>query len=391
IVNCWRKTGILAPISHEEIEVATNSQDTLLEHQEQDIDVLMIDLTFQDPDPEIRNQLNTYLNLNDLHIITEEKLDNSEIIEIVLDEANQCENRDPDNSDEEQPEIPISEGLMGLNKFIGFFEQQTDANFKSEDLKIFRKYLTLVNRKYIESKLYIGRLARDARERDVEKLFRNYGTIREIKLMNGFGFVEFRDHRDADDVVYTFNGKSFMGEKIVEAYRPFTITQSKPPSPTPLPFLKKGFEGPNAKSWRNNQSSQFSVIFSFIGVSVVEFSSYEDMKNAIRKLDDTELKGKHIILREAPDNDTDRDRDRDRRRRSRSRSRSPRRSSRRSPSRSPRRSSRRSRSRSKTPPPNGKDHSSRSPSPRRGREDSRSPKRSRSRSGERERAHDDDK
>ncbi|CAG8761072.1 8686_t:CDS:2 [Cetraspora pellucida] len=62
------------------------------------------------------------------------------------------------------------------------------------------------------TRVYIGRLARDARERDVEKLFRNYGTIREIKLMNGFGFVEFRDHRDADDVVYTFNGKSFMGE-----------------------------------------------------------------------------------------------------------------------------------------------------------------------------------
>ncbi|CAG8531576.1 1106_t:CDS:2 [Acaulospora colombiana] len=59
------------------------------------------------------------------------------------------------------------------------------------------------------------------------------------------------------------------------------------------------------------------------GEGVVEFSSYEDMKNAIRKLDDTELKGKRIILREAPDNDTDRDRDR--RRRSRSRSRSPRR------------------------------------------------------------------
>ena len=63
------------------------------------------------------------------------------------------------------------------------------------------------------TRVYIGRLARDARERDVEKLFRNYGTIREIKLMNGFGFVEFRDHRDADDVVYAFNGKSFMGEK----------------------------------------------------------------------------------------------------------------------------------------------------------------------------------
>ena len=59
------------------------------------------------------------------------------------------------------------------------------------------------------TRVYIGRLSREARERDVEKLFRGYGNIKEIKLMNGFGFVEFRDHRDADDVVYSFNGKSF--------------------------------------------------------------------------------------------------------------------------------------------------------------------------------------
>lgn len=44
------------------------------------------------------------------------------------------------------------------------------------------------------------------------------------------------------------------------------------------------------------------IIILKIYISVVEFSSYEDMKNAIRKLDDTELKGKRIILREAPVN-----------------------------------------------------------------------------------------
>ncbi|CAG8787939.1 8849_t:CDS:1, partial [Gigaspora rosea] len=46
---------------------------------------------------------------------------------------------------EEQPEVPISEGLMDLKKFISFFEQQTNTGFKAEDLKIFRNYLTLIN------------------------------------------------------------------------------------------------------------------------------------------------------------------------------------------------------------------------------------------------------
>ncbi|CAG8623954.1 10003_t:CDS:2, partial [Racocetra fulgida] len=83
----------------EEIEVATN---VLLEQQEEDVNEL-----------------------------------DSEIIKIVLDEANQRDNKDPDDSDKEQLEIPISEELIGLNKFIGFFEQQIDEEFKAKDLKIF--------------------------------------------------------------------------------------------------------------------------------------------------------------------------------------------------------------------------------------------------------------
>ncbi|CAG8761442.1 2663_t:CDS:2, partial [Cetraspora pellucida] len=76
-----RGQGILPLVSHEEIELATHSQDTLLEQQEQDINTLVVDLISQDLEPEIENQLNSYLDLNNLHILTEEKLDDSEIIE----------------------------------------------------------------------------------------------------------------------------------------------------------------------------------------------------------------------------------------------------------------------------------------------------------------------
>ncbi|CAG8535259.1 13765_t:CDS:2, partial [Cetraspora pellucida] len=145
IVNCQRKTGILLSIFCEEIEIATYNHNISLEQQKDDIGDLVIDLTSQDSDPEIKSQLNTYLDLNDLHIITKKKLKDSEIIEIVLDKENQYENEDPDNSDKEQLEIPILEGLMGLNKFITFFEQQIDTDFKAEDLKIFQKYLALLN------------------------------------------------------------------------------------------------------------------------------------------------------------------------------------------------------------------------------------------------------
>jgi arginine/serine-rich splicing factor 4/5/6 len=41
----------------------------------------------------------------------------------------------------------------------------------------------------MSTRVYLGRLHRDVRERDVEHLFRRYGNISEIRLMSGFGFV----------------------------------------------------------------------------------------------------------------------------------------------------------------------------------------------------------
>ena len=38
-------------------------------------------------------------------------------------------------------------------------------------------------------RVFLGRLPRDIKERDVEKFFRGFGRIREINLKNGFGFV----------------------------------------------------------------------------------------------------------------------------------------------------------------------------------------------------------
>uniref|UniRef100_A0A673GEV4 Serine/arginine-rich splicing factor 5-like n=1 Tax=Sinocyclocheilus rhinocerous TaxID=307959 RepID=A0A673GEV4_9TELE len=63
-------------------------------------------------------------------------------------------------------------------------------------------------------RVFIGRLSPHARDRDVEKFFKGYGRIREINLKNGFGFVEFDDHRDADDAVYELNGKELCSERV---------------------------------------------------------------------------------------------------------------------------------------------------------------------------------
>ena len=48
------------------------------------------------------------------------------------------------------------------------------------------------------SRLYIGRLAPDVVRDDIAHLFRGLGRINDIRVMNGFGFVEFEDPRDAE-------------------------------------------------------------------------------------------------------------------------------------------------------------------------------------------------
>lgn len=65
------------------------------------------------------------------------------------------------------------------------------------------------------SRVYFGRLPRDAEARDVEKLASEFGRIRDVRLLTGFAFVEFDDSRDARDAVRELDGCRFMGERWV--------------------------------------------------------------------------------------------------------------------------------------------------------------------------------
>ncbi|RBQ78835.1 hypothetical protein VDGD_21200 [Verticillium dahliae] len=56
------------------------------------------------------------------------------------------------------------------------------------------------------TRLYLGNLPRNVTKAEVEGHFATHGTgeITEIKLMNGFGFIEYKDAMDARDVVPAF-------------------------------------------------------------------------------------------------------------------------------------------------------------------------------------------
>jgi len=66
------------------------------------------------------------------------------------------------------------------------------------------------------TRLYLGNLPRNATKQDIENHFNSHGTgeITEVKLMNGFGFIEYKDAMDARDIVPAFHGSDFMGERL---------------------------------------------------------------------------------------------------------------------------------------------------------------------------------
>jgi len=214
-----------------------------------------------------------------------------------------------------------------------------------------------------ETRIYIGNLPPDIRTKDVEDLFYKYGKIVFVDLKNKrgppFAFVEFEDHRDAEDAVDARDGYDYDGYRLrVEfpkggggSFRGGRSGGRGPPARrSEYRVMVTGL--PPTGSWqdlKDHMREAGDVCYSDVfkdGSGVVEFLRYEDMKYALRKLDDTKFKsheGEVSYVRVKEDNGH---RGRSSRGRSRSRSRSPRRS-RSSPTYSPVRRSR-SRSRSKS-------------------------------------------
>ncbi|CAN6347138.1 unnamed protein product [Urochloa humidicola] len=260
--------------------------------------------------------------------------------------------------------------------------------------------------------IYVGNLPGDIREREVEDLFYKYGRIVEIDLKipprpPGFAFVEFEDSRDAEDAIYGRDGYNFDGNRLrVELAhggrgpsfdRSSSYSNAGRRGATRRSDYRVMVTGlPSSASWQDLKDHMrragdvcFSDVYREAGatIGIADYTNYEDMKHAIRKLDETEFRNafsrSYIRVREY---DARRSRSRSRgrsRSRSKSRSRSRTRSYSRSRSHSYSRSrSPRSRSASRSRSPVKARSPSRSQSPRgsppRDKSASRSPARSKS-------------
>ncbi|KAH9755255.1 serine/arginine-rich-splicing factor SR34 [Citrus sinensis] len=181
--------------------------------------------------------------------------------------------------------------------------------------------------------LYVGNLPGDTRMREVEDLFYKYGPIVDIDLKipprpPGYAFVEFEDYRDAEDAIRGRDGYNFDGYRLrvelahggrrhsssVDRYSSYSSGGSRGVSRrSDYRVLVTGL--PSSASWQDLKnyiggcfgfgeeksigerfekqegSSVVECLAVYIGMTgIVDYTSYDDMKYAIRKLDRSEFR-----------------------------------------------------------------------------------------------------
>ncbi|KAG5233662.1 serine/arginine-rich splicing factor SR34A [Salix suchowensis] len=157
--------------------------------------------------------------------------------------------------------------------------------------------------------IYVGNLPADIRESKVEDLFYKYGRILDVELKVPprppcYCFVEFENVRDAEDAIRGRDGYNFDGSRL----RVELAHGGRGPSSNDR---RGGYGGggggggvivrglPSSASWqdlKDHMRKAGDVCFAEVTrdsdgtLGLVDYTNHEDMKYAIRKLDDTEFK-----------------------------------------------------------------------------------------------------
>ncbi|KAL5969030.1 Serine/arginine-rich splicing factor 1 [Taenia solium] len=158
-----------------------------------------------------------------------------------------------------------------------------------------------------DRKIYIGNLPPDVRTKDLDSIFSKYGRIADIDLKRRrgppFAFIEYEDERDAEDAVRDCDGYKLDGYALrVEfprggSYSSFRRGSGRGSGPSRRSDYRVIVTNlPPSGSWQDLKDHMreagdvgFADVFKD-GSGVVEFLRYEDMKYALKKLDDSKFR-----------------------------------------------------------------------------------------------------
>ena len=119
-----------------------------------------------------------------------------------------------------------------------------------------------------EGRVYIGDLPRDASEREIERVFREYGSVRSVWVARnppGFAFVMFEDERDAEDAVKALDGRlatgiSLPNDNLWQLYASLLICRLNGPS-------SRGLYRPQVAHLAAKQQTSVAPLFHYISAN----------------------------------------------------------------------------------------------------------------------------
>jgi len=151
IFNCWVKTGILPSTSDNDITNVMQIQQDILDNEVADTHQLIEDLSVASDNHlavSLADASNDFCDLEE-EILTEDVLNENDIIKLIQEEMNE-ENNNSDDSEDELVLVSLDNATKSLQTWVTFFEQQEMDEFKKEDVRVFKKYLKMQTKKQVQ-------------------------------------------------------------------------------------------------------------------------------------------------------------------------------------------------------------------------------------------------
>ena len=180
--------------------------------------------------------------------------------------------------------------------------------FKTKSIRIMWEEKDFSIRKSTKNNLYIKGIPKNISPREVYEYFKSFGDIFTVKISedengnhHGYGYITYYNQDDAKKAIENANGKKIWNSEIEVTYSNYNrshenqihkIFVNNLPEKYTSEELKKLCEEisnvQNCNIFTDNQGKLFGI---------VQFSTEQEMKNVVEKLNNKEIKGSKIFIK----------------------------------------------------------------------------------------------